>query len=61
MRRSGSLRRSETAGYDPGMIEPGTKAPDFTLPDHDGNPVKLSDPRGRQVVVYYYPKADARR
>ncbi len=40
------------------MIEPGQQAPDFELPDQDGNPVKLSDLRGRPVVVYFYPKAE---
>lgn len=40
------------------MIEPGEKAPDFELPDQDGNPVKLSELRGGPVVVYFYPKAD---
>lgn len=40
------------------MIEQGTQAPDFTLPDHDGNPVTLSQLRGGPVVVYFYPKAD---
>jgi thioredoxin-dependent peroxiredoxin len=40
------------------MIEPGAKAPNFTLPDQDGNQVKLSELRGRQVVLYFYPKAD---
>jgi peroxiredoxin Q/BCP len=39
------------------MIEQGQKAPDFELPDQDGNPVKLSDLRGQSVVVYFYPKA----
>ena len=39
------------------MIDPGDKAPDFELPDQDGNPVKLSDLRGQSVVVYFYPKA----
>jgi peroxiredoxin Q/BCP len=38
--------------------EPGDIAPDFTLPDQDGNPVTLSALRGRPVVVYFYPKAD---
>jgi len=40
------------------MIEPGDKAPDFTLPDQDGNPVALSQLRGKTVVLYFYPKAD---
>jgi thioredoxin-dependent peroxiredoxin len=39
------------------MIERGTPAPDFTLPDQDGEDVSLSDFRGRTVVVYFYPKA----
>ena len=40
------------------MLEVGQKAPGFTLPDQDGNPVSLSDFAGRTVVVYFYPKAD---
>jgi peroxiredoxin Q/BCP len=40
------------------MIEQGTPAPDFELPDQDGDPVRLSDLRGRKVVLYFYPKAD---
>jgi peroxiredoxin Q/BCP len=40
------------------MIEPGEKAPDFTLPDQDGNDVSLSDYAGRTVVLYFYPKAE---
>jgi peroxiredoxin Q/BCP len=40
------------------MIEQGQPAPDFELPDQDGNPMKLSDLRGQPVVVYFYPKAD---
>ena len=40
------------------MIEPGTHAPDFTLPDQDGDDVSLSDFRGGRVVLYFYPKAD---
>ncbi|HTX31350.1 MAG TPA: thioredoxin-dependent thiol peroxidase [Solirubrobacteraceae bacterium] len=40
------------------MLSPGDTAPDFTLPDQHGNPVKLSDLRGQKVVVYFYPKAD---
>jgi peroxiredoxin Q/BCP len=40
------------------MIEEGSAAPDFELPDQDGRPTKLSDFRGEPVVVYFYPKAD---
>ena len=40
------------------MIEEGTTAPDFTLPDQEGNPVKLSDLRRQTVVLYFYPRAD---
>src|SRR6202035_3805258 len=39
-------------------LEPGDTAPDFTLPDQDGNPVSLSGLRGKTVVVYFYSKAD---
>lgn len=38
------------------MLEAGTKAPDFTLPDKDGNMVSLSDFHGQKVVLYFYPK-----
>jgi peroxiredoxin len=37
------------------MIEPGAPAPDFELPDQDGNEVSLSDFRGRTVVLVFYP------
>jgi peroxiredoxin len=37
------------------MIEPGTKAPDFTLRDHDGNEVSLSDFAGRKLMLCFYP------
>lgn len=40
------------------MIEEGAEAPDFELPDQDGEPVRLSELRGKQVVLYFYPKAD---
>jgi thioredoxin-dependent peroxiredoxin len=40
------------------MLNPGDQAPDFTLPDQDGNPVSLSGLRGKTVVLYFYPKAD---
>ncbi len=37
------------------MIESGTEAPDFTLPDQDGNEVSLSGLRGERVVLVFYP------
>ena len=40
------------------MIEAGTEAPDFTLPNQDGEDVTLSSLRGGPVVLYFYPKAD---
>jgi peroxiredoxin Q/BCP len=40
------------------MVEPGDTAPDFELPDQDGEPVRLSALRGRPVVLYFYPRAD---
>jgi peroxiredoxin Q/BCP len=40
------------------MLTQGDKAPEFSLPDQDGNTVSLSDFRGRKVLVYFYPKAD---
>ncbi len=38
------------------MLEVGTKAPDFTLKDKDGNEVTLSSFIGKKVVLYFYPK-----
>jgi thioredoxin-dependent peroxiredoxin len=40
------------------MLEPGTAAPDFTLPNQDGEDVTLSSLKGKPVVLYFYPKAD---
>lgn len=40
------------------MLEKGMKAPDFTLPDKQGNEITLSDFRGKKVVIYFYPKDD---
>ena len=39
-------------------LNPGDPAPDFTLPDQSGEPVTLSSLQGRNVVLYFYPKAD---
>ena len=38
------------------MLETGMKAPDFSLPDKDGNTIRLSDFLGKKVVLYFYPK-----
>lgn len=38
-------------------LQAGTLAPDFSLPDQDGNPVTLSSLRGKKVLIYFYPKA----
>ena len=40
------------------MLQAGDQAPDFELPDQNGDPVKLSDLRGQTVVLYFYPRAD---
>jgi peroxiredoxin Q/BCP len=40
------------------MLEAGDRAPAFTLPDQNGEKVKLSDLKGETVVLYFYPRAD---
>ena len=40
------------------MPDPGDTAPDFTLPDQNGEDVTLSDLRGQTVVLYFYPRSD---
>jgi peroxiredoxin Q/BCP len=47
-----------TGGYGRRMLKPGDPAPDFELLDQNENAVKLSELRGRKVLVYFYPKAD---
>ena len=39
------------------MLEVGQKAPDFSLPDQNGNDVSLSDFSGKKVVLWFFPKA----
>lgn len=39
-------------------LQAGDQAPDFTLPNEDGEPISLSDLGGRKVVLYFYPKDD---
>jgi peroxiredoxin Q/BCP len=40
------------------VLEPGDKAPAFTLSDQNGDAIKLSDFNGQTVVLYFYPRAD---
>jgi peroxiredoxin Q/BCP len=40
------------------VLQPGDRAPDFTLPDQNGEEVTLSKLRGETVVLYFYPRAD---
>ena len=39
-------------------LKEGDKAPDFSVPDAEGNVVRLKDLRGKNVVLYFYPKDD---
>lgn len=42
----------------PEMLNVGDPAPDFTVQDHNGETRSLSDYRGKNVVLWFYPKAD---
>ncbi len=42
------------------MVTEGQAAPDFELTSDEGNTVRLSELRGKPVVVYFYPKDDTR-
>jgi peroxiredoxin Q/BCP len=42
---------------EPTRLAPGDPAPDFTLPDANGDPVSLTSYRGRRLVLYFYPAA----
>tara|TARA_B100000029_G_C17556746_1_gene951922 strand:- start:1079 stop:1213 length:135 start_codon:yes stop_codon:yes gene_type:complete len=39
------------------LLEVNTKAPDFTLPNQDGDMVSLSDYKDKKIVLWFYPKA----
>ena len=40
------------------MLEKGTKAPSFSVKDHNGNTISLADFSGKKIVLWFYPKAD---
>ena len=40
------------------MLQPGDAAPDFQVKDHTGRTIKLSDFRGKNVILWFYPKAN---
>ena len=40
------------------MLQEGTQAPEFTLPDENGTEISLSQFKGKKVVIYFYPKDD---
>ncbi len=40
------------------ILRAGVKAPDFSVPDQDGNIVSLKDYKGKKVILYFYPKDD---
>jgi peroxiredoxin Q/BCP len=40
------------------LLKSGEKAPDFSVSDHLGRQVKLSDYLGKNVILWFYPKAD---
>lgn len=66
MRRGGRARRARDRSilrecdHDPRVIGPGAAAPDFELPDQDGELVRLSSLRGQRVVLFFYPRAGTR-
>lgn len=53
-----AARLESLRGGEVRMLEEGQEAPDFTVQDHTGKLHKLSDYRGKSVVLWFYPKAD---
>lgn len=62
VRRMGEVARAgpiqDPARRGVGMLNVGDTAPEFAVPDQSGKVVKLSDLRGKNVVLWFYPKAD---
>jgi peroxiredoxin len=52
------LRILAGLGRRPEMLKVGDKAPDFTTKTHEGKEIRLSDLKGSNVVLWFYPKAD---
>lgn len=52
------VKSAKTAVTSHGGLEPGDKAPDFSLKSDSGESVKLSSYKGKKVVLYFYPKDD---
>lgn len=57
-RAKASARRKPTASGFPGQLAEGMKAPAFRLTREDGSRISLGDFNGRQLVIYFYPRAD---
>jgi peroxiredoxin Q/BCP len=55
---AGSVRELFRKKGDMKMLSPGDPAPDFDVRDHRGRRARLSDQRGRTIVLWFYPKAD---
>jgi peroxiredoxin Q/BCP len=51
-------RKASPGGIKPGSPKVGSRAPDFTLPTDGSEPITLSEQRGRNVVLYFYPRDD---
>ena len=53
-----TMAKSLDLRYEYGVMDVNDKAPDFTTQDENGNTVRLSQFRGKHVVLFFYPKAN---
>ncbi len=53
---AGQLLNESTKGGN--MLTVGSRAPEFTLPNQDGDNISLSDYKGQKVVLWFFPKAN---